>query len=62
MRKQKKKYSDTNELLKKLDELRGKKFILDCGHVVTFGHNLGNNVMIYNDNKRFRCICSLCSY
>ena len=39
--------------------LLNKKFKLDCGHHVTFGTNLGNNVMILN-GKRPAIICTEC--
>ena len=58
---EKKKYEDTEKLRQILRTLKGRKFKLDCGHHVTFGHNLGNDVMIYNDSD-FKIICSLCSY
>ena len=63
MTKEKKKlYHDTDELRDILTQaLKGKKFRLDCGHHVSFNHNLGNNVMIYN-GKKLELICSLCSY
>ena len=41
--------------------LKRKKFKLECGHYVTFGHNLGNNITIYN-GKEFKIICSQCGY
>ena len=41
--------------------LDGKKFRLECGHHVTFGHNLGNNVTIYN-GKELKVVCSQCGY
>jgi hypothetical protein len=47
------------DILKRV--LSGRKFRLDCGHHVTFGHNLGNDVTIRN-GKRFEIICSLCGY
>jgi hypothetical protein len=47
------------EILKRT--LKGLKFQLDCGHYVTFGHFLGNNVTIYN-GKDLRIICSECGY
>ena len=58
---QKKKYEDTEKLRQILRTLKGRKFKLDCGHHVTFGHNLGNDVMIYNGSD-IKIICSLCSY
>ncbi len=39
----------------------GKKFKLDCGHHVTFGYFLGNDITIYN-GKRMKVICSQCGY
>jgi spermidine/putrescine-binding protein len=41
--------------------LNGRKFRLDCGHHVTFGHFLGNNITIYN-GKKLKVICSECGY
>lgn len=41
--------------------LGGKKFRLDCGHHVTIGHQLGNDITIRN-GKRMKVICSLCGY
>ena len=41
--------------------LAGKKFQLDCGHHVTFGEILGNDVIIRND-KKFKIICTQCGY
>ena len=41
--------------------LDGKKFKLDCGHHVTFGYHLGNDITIYN-GKRMKVICSQCGY
>ena len=56
-------YEDADELRRLLYEvLAGKKFRLDCGHHVTFGHFLGNDITIYNGNKKFTIICSQCVY
>jgi len=41
--------------------LKGMKFRLDCGHYVTFGHYLGNDITIYN-GKEFKIICSQCGH
>ena len=41
--------------------LAGKKFRLECGHYVTFGHYLGNDVTIRN-GKKFTITCSQCGY
>ena len=61
-RKEKRKYSEP-ELLKDILEraLKNKRFLLSCGHHVSFGSHLGNNVMIIN-GKEFKIICSQCSY
>ncbi|MFA7384471.1 MAG: hypothetical protein WC001_13580 [Desulfurivibrionaceae bacterium] len=37
------------------------RFRLDCGHHVTFGYFLGNNVIILN-GKKLRVICTECGY
>ena len=58
---QKEIYQDTDKLRDLLKRLTGKKFQLDCGHHVTFGHPLGNDITIYNGN-RFKIICSQCGY
>lgn len=60
--KQREKYHGTDELREIFKQLAGRKFKLDCGHHVTFGCNLGNNIMVYNDKKRPTIICSLCGY
>lgn len=61
-KKEEKVYQDT-EILKEilLRTLAGRKFRLDCGHHVTFGHSLGNNITVYN-GKTFKIICSQCGY
>jgi len=41
--------------------LAGKKFRLHCGHHVTFGQILGNDVTIRN-GKKFKIICTQCGY
>lgn len=58
---QQERYEDINTLKELLQELRDRKFRLDCGHHVTFGHFLGNDVMIRN-GKEPKIICSFCSY
>ena len=59
---QKRKYSEP-ELLKDILErvLKGKKFRLECGHYVSFGYFLGNDITvdvdcnaIYTDTGRYR--------
>jgi hypothetical protein len=59
--KQKQKYEETDALRKFLKRLKGRKFKLDCGHHVTLGYNIGNDITIYNGANP-RIICSLCSY
>jgi hypothetical protein len=49
-------YEDS-EALKKL--IFGKKYQLDCGHVVTFGHNFGTTAVIIN-RADLPVICSSC--
>jgi len=59
---QKAQYESIEELraiLKRV--LGGRKFMLDCGHHVTFGYHLGNDITIYN-GKRMKVICSQCGY
>ena len=58
---QKSKYSNVEELRVYLNNLKMKKYRLDCGHHVTFGYFLGNNIMVLN-GKDLRIICSLCAY
>ncbi|MBI9086082.1 MAG: hypothetical protein JEZ11_20960 [Desulfobacterales bacterium] len=59
---QKAKYEDTEALRDILKRtLEGRKFLLDCGHCVTFGYYLGNNITIYN-GKKLKIICSQCGY
>ena len=59
---QKEKYEST-ELLRDIlhRALNGKRFKLQCGHHVTFGQFLGNDITIYN-GKKFEIICSQCGY
>ena len=55
-------YEDSEHLKEILIKtLTGKKYLLDCGHHVTFGHHLGNDITIYNGRK-FKIICSQCGY
>ncbi len=59
---EKEKYKSTDLLRDILRQtLNGKKFRLDCGHHVTFGQFLGNDITIYN-GKKFKIICSQCGY
>lgn len=54
-------YKSADELRKILDVLLHKKFILDCGHLVTFNRVLGSNVIIHN-GVSLRIICTECGY
>lgn len=61
-RKQKEQYHDPEELKEILRQaLAGKKFLLQCGHCITFFHHLGNDLTIRN-GKEITVICSLCGY
>lgn len=60
-KRQKREYEDTDALREALAALRGRKFRLDCGHHVTFGHFLGNDITIFNGKKQ-KIICSQCGY
>jgi len=57
---QKEQYRETSELRHIIFQLKGMKFRLDCGHHVTFGHNLSNDITIRQDSGRI--VCSLCGY
>jgi len=53
---------DGYEDIKKLKSIISKgKYRLDCGHKVTLGHNLGNDIAILN-GKELTIICVLCLY
>jgi len=59
---QEKEYQEVEVLKEILSKtVAGKKFRLDCGHHITFGHNLGNDITIYN-GKELKIICSQCGY
>ena len=58
---EKNRYKPVDELRQLLGNLENQKFVLDCGHHVTFNEVLGNNVTILN-GKSLRIICSLCGY
>lgn len=47
------------EILKRV--LNGKRYLLECGHHVSFFHHLGNDVTIQN-GKNIKVICSLCGH
>ena len=54
-------YEDAESLKQIIAALKGRKFKLDCGHQVTFGHFLGNSITIYN-GKHPDIICSQCGH
>ena len=58
---QKEVYEDTEALKQIIKNLKGRKFRLDCGHHVTFGYFIGNDITIFN-GKTPKIICSQCSY
>lgn len=60
-KKQKQAYQDVEELKKFIHSLKGKKYRLSCGHHITFGHFLGNDITILN-GKNPVIICSQCGY
>ncbi len=60
-RQQKEVYQDVEELKKVIRSLKGKKYRLSCGHHITFGHSLGNDITIQN-GKNPVIICSMCGY
>jgi hypothetical protein len=61
-RKQIQRYQQSEALWEILQRiLAGKKFRLHCGHHVTFGEILGNDVTIRN-GKQFKIICTQCGY
>lgn len=58
---QQEKYAHVNELKHFMNQLKSKKFKLDCGHHVTFGYFLGNDITIRN-GKELTIICAQCGY
>ena len=63
MTKEEKERYDGPELLRDILQrtLAGRKFQLDCGHYVSFGHFLGNDITILN-GKKLKIVCSQCGY
>ena len=52
MTKEKKEAYETHESLRKIIVgLKGRKFKLFCGHHVSFGYSLGNNIHISNGKR-----------
>jgi len=61
-KKQRTLYHGTDELRDILEKaLKGKKYQLDCGHLLTWHTYLGNDITIYN-GKKLKIICSQCGY
>jgi len=58
---QKTRYSNVEQLKAYFNYLKKRKYRLDCGHHVTFGFFLGNDLLIIN-GKQFKIICSQCGY
>ena len=54
-------YEPVENLKDFLSQLDKRKFKLDCGHKVTFGYFLGNDIMIRN-GKEMTITCSECAY
>jgi hypothetical protein len=63
MTKEQKKNYQNVAVLKEImsNTFTGAKFRLDCGHHITFNHNLGNDITIYN-GKELKIVCSQCGY
>jgi hypothetical protein len=60
-REKKDKYQEPETLRRMLERLNGMKFRLDCGHHVTFGYNLGNDVAILNGGAgKMKFVCLDC--
>ncbi len=57
--KEKAQYRPVEELKAVIASLNGKKYTLDCGHHITFGYFLGNDITILN-GKEPKIICSDC--
>ncbi len=58
--KEKQKYQSPDELRKVFNQIRGRKFRLDCGHHVTFNYFLGNDIHITN-GKELEIVCWSCA-
>lgn len=54
-------YEGTESLREIIKNLKGKKYQLDCGHHVTFGYFLGQDITIQN-GKEPKIICTQCGY
>jgi hypothetical protein len=58
-KKQLKQYKPVEELRQYLALLDKEKFVLDCGHHITFGEFLGNSIVI-NNGKKLKIVCVDC--
>ena len=58
---EKQQYRPTDELRKILETLDKEKFRLDCGHHITFGETLGNDLTVRN-GKVLHITCAQCGY
>jgi len=57
---EKKEYQETKDLQFLLS---GEKFLLDCGHKVTIGHNFANTLIIHSiGGGTIRTACHECEY
>lgn len=56
-----KEYEDTDALREIIKKLKNKKYRLDCGHHVTFGFYLGQDITVLN-GKDPKIICSQCGH
>jgi len=58
---QEQKYEAADVLREIIKQLKGSRYKLDCGHHITFGYFLGNDITIIN-GKDPKIICSQCGY
>ena len=58
---EKEQYQNPEALKNIIQRLHGMKFRLDCGHHVTFGYFLGNDIIIRN-GKHLKITCTQCGY
>ena len=60
--KQKQAYSEPEALKDILRRtIYGKKFRLECGHIISMGYYLGNDLVVRN-GKELEVICLQCAY
>lgn len=58
---QKQAYQDVEKLKKIIQNLKGRKYKLSCGHHVTMGSFLGSDIIILNGIDP-QIICTQCGY